>query len=119
MDLIWGVYGLSTPKTEYVFHPTRKWRFDYVWVDQKIAVEIEGGIWIRGASGRGGAHSLPSNIIRDMEKSNEAQKLGWRIFRFTPKQLKNGEAQAFMKTVLTSPLKGTPNSENSGASLNI
>jgi very-short-patch-repair endonuclease len=99
MDMTWEIYGLGQPEEEYPFHPTRKWRFDYAWIDRKIAVEVDGGIWIRGRSGRGGAHSLPTNILRDMEKSNEAQKLGWRIFRFTPTEIKKGVAQAFMKTV--------------------
>ena len=84
--------GMPDPVTEHRFHPTRKWRFDYAWPDHKIAVEIEGGIWMKGR----GAHSWPVNIIRDMEKQNEAGKLGWRIFRFQPKDLKNGTAMAFM-----------------------
>jgi very-short-patch-repair endonuclease len=105
VDLIWETWGIEKPQTEYKFHPIRKWRFDYAWLDRKIAVEIEGGIWIRGASGRGGAHSLPSNIIRDMEKSNAAQALGWRVFRFTPQQLKTGEAQNFMMRVFKSPIQ--------------
>lgn len=98
-DITWSPYGLPTPETEFIFHPVRKWRLDYAWIKEKIACEIEGGIWIKGASGRGGAHSLPSNIVRDMEKSNEALRLGWRIFRFTPQQLRKGYAQEFMKTV--------------------
>ena len=28
---------------EYRFHPTRKWRFDYAWPENKIALEVEGG----------------------------------------------------------------------------
>lgn len=105
MDLVWQIYGLPTPRPEYRFHPKRRWRLDFAWVDRKIAVEVEGGIWIKGFTGRGGAHSLPSNIIRDMEKSNEAQKLGWKIFRFTPRELKKGIAQAFMIDIFKGELK--------------
>lgn len=100
VDLIWAPYGFPTPETEYRFHQTRRWRFDFAWVSWQVAVEVNGGIWIKGRSGRGGAHSLPSNIIRDMEKNNEATRLGWRVFEFTPRQLKTGEAQAFMKQVI-------------------
>lgn len=99
MDLTWRPFGIPTPETEFRFHPTRQWRFDYAWPDKKIAVEKQGGIWMRGATGRGGAHSLPSNIIRDMEKNNEAVKLGWRVFLFTPQQIRSGEAQNFMNYV--------------------
>lgn len=89
---LWAPYGLS-PVPEYRFTHPRKWRFDYAWPDQMIAVEIEGGIWSRGRHTRG------SGFIKDMEKYNEAGKLGWRVFRFTPQQLQSGEAQAFMMTV--------------------
>lgn len=100
---LWTAFGLE-PATEQRFHPARQWRFDYsffcfpYW--KKVAVEIEGGIWIKGKSGRGGAHSLPSNIIRDMEKHNAAVRLGWKVLRFTPQQLAKGEAQTFTKSVL-------------------
>lgn len=35
-----------------------------------------------------------------MEKYNEAGKMGWRVFRFTPSELKKGIAQTFMKDIL-------------------
>ena len=98
-EYLWTAYRLY-PVREYRFHPTRKWRFDYCFPSVMAAVEIEGGIWIKGTSGRGGAHSLPSNIIRDMEKQNAAGLLGWRVFRFTPEQLRSGKAQSFMLKVL-------------------
>jgi len=94
MDLVWAPYEIQTPEKEYKLHPTRKWRFDYSWPDQHVAVEIEGAVWVHGRHTRG------SGFVKDMEKYNEAGKLGWRIFRFTPQQLKRGEAQAHMKEVL-------------------
>jgi very-short-patch-repair endonuclease len=93
IDLIWGIYGLPKPEKEYRFHPTRKWRFDFAWPNRKVAVEIEGGIWNRGAHVRG------AHFLSDCEKYNSAGALGWRVFRFVPQQLKKGEAQAFMKGV--------------------
>lgn len=96
---MWEVYGIEKPETEYRFHPIRRWRFDFAWPDKKIAVEEEGGIWMRGRTGRGGAHSLPSNIIRDMCKSNEATRLGWKVYRFTPQEIRKGVAQEFMKDI--------------------
>lgn len=97
---LWTAYNLH-PDREYRFHRKRLWRLDFAWPERMVGVEIEGGIWMKGATGRGGAHSLPSNIIRDMEKHNEATRLGWRIFRFTPTELHKGIAQAFMITVLS------------------
>lgn len=64
--------------TEYLFHPTRKWRFDYAIPTHKIAVEIEGGIWKRGR------HISPMGFLKDMEKYNTATSMGWRVLRTTP-----------------------------------
>jgi very-short-patch-repair endonuclease len=73
--------GLPLPVTEHVFHPTRKWRFDYAWTDSKVALEIEGGVW------SGGRHTSSKGFIGDMSKYNEAACLGWRILRIQPKAL--------------------------------
>ena len=35
------------PVTEYEFHWEHKWKFDYAWLSHRIAVEREGGVWIR------------------------------------------------------------------------
>lgn len=76
-------HGLPEPRPEYRFHPTRLWRFDYAWPAQKIAAEVEGGIWRKG----GGAHSHPQNIERDIEKYNAAAVLGWRVLRVVPEKM--------------------------------
>lgn len=97
--ITWGIYGIPTPQPEYQFHPDRKFRFDWAWPDHKIAVEQEGGIWRRGILGAAGAHSRPQAILRDLEKYNIAAKLGWRVFRFTPQEIRRGIAQSFMLEV--------------------
>lgn len=33
---------------EYRFHSSRMWRFDYAIPSLRIAIEIDGGIWIQG-----------------------------------------------------------------------
>lgn len=73
--------GLPTPVAEYPFHPERRWRFDYAWPDQKIAIEVEGGIWT------GGRHTSQGGFIGDMEKYTEAAVMGWCVIRITPKAL--------------------------------
>src|SRR3970040_1770915 len=78
---------------EYRFHPTRKWRCDYAWPHAKIALEIEGGVWV------GGRHTSSSGFTKDMEKYNEAGLLGWRIFRVTPQQVKNGQAIVLLERI--------------------
>lgn len=73
---------------QYRFHPDRKWSLDFAIPAIKLAIEIEGGIWMRG----GGAHSRPANIQRDVEKGNALAMLGWRLLRFTPQEIKSGES---------------------------
>ncbi len=60
---------------EYRFHPKRRWRFDAAFPEAKVAIEIEGGVWIRGR------HNRASGFLKDCEKYNEAAALGWRIIR--------------------------------------
>lgn len=71
---------------EYRFHPVRKWRFDFAWPDQKVAVEYEGATWIAGRHTRG------SGFAKDCEKYNTAATMGWRVLRFTAEMVKSGEA---------------------------
>lgn len=66
---------------EHQFHDERRWRFDYAILDQKIAIEVEGGVWTNGRHTRG------KGYLNDMEKYNAAVTLGWRLIRVTPEQL--------------------------------
>lgn len=66
---------------EYRFHPTRRWRFDYAIPAERIALEVEGGVWT------GGRHTSPKGFLNDIEKYNTAVVLGWRVVRTTPDKL--------------------------------
>ena len=66
--------------------PGHFWVFDCVFPRHKVIIEIDGGIWIRGA------HGHPLDILRNMSKQNDAQLAGYAILRFTPQQVKTGEA---------------------------
>ncbi len=70
---------LPEPTAEYPFiAPIRRWRFDYAWVDQKVAVELQGGVWTQGR------HSRGAGQVSDYQKHNTATQLGWRVLYFTP-----------------------------------
>ena len=69
------------PIKEYKFHNKRKWRIDYAWPEQKLAIEVEGGIWINGGHNRG-------KIYKDnVEKYNELVLHGYDLLRFVPDNL--------------------------------
>lgn len=71
---------------EYKFHPTRKWRADFLITGTKILVEVEGGIW------SGGRHTRGKGYLGDMEKYNEAAAMGYTVLRFSTEQVKSGLA---------------------------
>lgn len=81
---------IPLPVREWRFHPLRKWRFDFAWPTQKVAVEVEGGIYSNGRHTRGSAFEA------DAEKYNTAALMGWRVFRFGPKAVQSGRAAEFL-----------------------
>ena len=89
---------LPPPKREYRFHPVRKWQFDFVWPPQALAVEVEGAVFARGRHTRG------AGFAEDADKYNEAVLLGWRVLRFTEKQIQSGDA---VKTIRAALERGT------------
>jgi very-short-patch-repair endonuclease len=86
LSLVWKMAGVPDPVEEFRFHPRRRFRFDFCWVDLKLALEVEGGAWT------GGRHVRGKGFIADLEKYNEALCLGWRVLRVTPQQLQSGKA---------------------------
>ena len=89
---------LPEPVTEHAFHPTRKWRFDAAYVEEKIAIEVEGGTgWKRDGVSR---HLTPSGFAGDVEKYNAASVMGWALLRFTPAMLRDGSAIETIKLAL-------------------
>lgn len=104
--------GLPEPETEYLFHPKRKWRLDYVWVPVGLAVEVDGGIHGRAVvchnchqtvkrqlkNGRmvvvreGGRHNTGAGFEADREKWAEAAIYGWTVIGVTGGMIEDGRA---------------------------
>jgi very-short-patch-repair endonuclease len=61
----------------------RKFRFDCANPILKIAIEIEGGIWLPK-----GGHNTGMAMERDMEKYNLATVEGWKVLRYSPQTLR-------------------------------
>lgn len=77
---------MPDPVEEFKFHPVRKWRVDICWPDQKLAVEIEGGVWSCGR------HIHPTGFMNDKEKYNMLSIFGYHLLRFTPQEIESCEA---------------------------
>lgn len=69
------------PERELTFAKPRRFRFDFAWPEQRVAVEIDGGVWV------GGRHSTGAGYEKDAEKMNLAAVHGWRVLHFTPGML--------------------------------
>lgn len=90
---MWRTFGNGEqPQPEYQFAADeiytdkagrkrkRGWAFDWAFVGEKLAIEVDGNAWhVRG----GGSHMRK----KDLEKLNEATRRGWRVLRFTPQML--------------------------------
>lgn len=82
--------GLPDPATELVFHPKRRWRLDFAWPANMIAIEVHGGIH------SGGRHTRGRGFVEDRTKMNEAALLGWTVIETTPEHIKSGQLRSWL-----------------------
>ncbi len=68
----------------------RQWRFDLADESSHTAYECDGGQW-------SGGHMRGAALESQYEKDRVAQLRGWRIFRFTNRQVLSGDALAWLK----------------------
>jgi len=81
---------------EFYFSTDRLFRIDYAIPEYKIAIEQEGGIWMKGNSG----HSSGTGIARDMEKNNLLVEQGWRLIRRQPSEMLTMKTMDIIKSIL-------------------
>jgi hypothetical protein len=70
-------YKFTSPRGPAGKGKPRKWRFDFSWPALKIAVEVEGGTWVKGA------HSRGKRYASDCAKYGAAALSGWILLRWT------------------------------------
>ena len=94
--------GLEIPVRELRFHGVRKWQLDFAFMEAKLAVEVEGGVFVKDAEGRvvGGRHTRGAGFRNDTIKYAEALILGWRILRVMPEQIADGTALTWCDRIL-------------------
>lgn len=80
-DVLWRALAPHAPApwAEYRFTTARRYRFDYAWPAERVAVEVDGGQW----QPYGGRHARDA----DREKHNLATAEGWRVLHFSTQQL--------------------------------
>ena len=79
---------LPTPVRELAWTDDRCWRFDFAWPAPMVALEVEGGQWVRGR------HNRPQGFEADCEKYNAAALAGWTVLRVTGAMVRDGRALA-------------------------
>ena|ERR1700722_17572049 len=84
-------FAPEQPVPEHYFHPERKWRFDWCFLELKIAIEIQGGIWNNGGHNRG------RDYEGDCEKHTEAGLLGWMMIYVSWEQVNNGVLWGYLE----------------------
>ncbi len=85
--------SIPDPEEEFKFHPTRRWRIDLCWPDQKLALEIEGGTYMA----KGGHRGSITGYVKDVEKYNALSIKGFSLLRFTPQQMDSCEAYDYLR----------------------
>ena len=86
--------GLPAPETQFRYAPPRKFAADLAYPEAKLLIEVTGGVFT------GGAHGSILGILKDNERLNEATLAGYRVMRFVPDQVDNGEALAVIERFL-------------------
>lgn len=118
--------GLPEPEREFRFHPTRRWRFDFAWKSEKVAVEIQGGLYSapvfchvckarvmqRTRYGKlfpvfqGTGHTSGKAFDDDVEKYLEAAALGWTVITLSSKYI-NSDTIGKLKGILNGRITHT------------
>ena len=78
--------NLPLPVRQLKFHPERKWRWDFAWdfPDIKLAVEIQGGSWMKRSG-----HNTAAGQTKDYEKWRAGVSLGWKILPYSSVDMKH------------------------------
>jgi len=76
-------------RREYRFLPDRKFRLDFAFVAEKIAIEIDGAV-----------HRIHGRFVGDREKFNLATLARWRVLHVSPQDVRDGSAVELLTRAL-------------------
>lgn len=100
--------GLPTPVRQYPLGEEigRRWRMDFAWPAQRVALEVDGGgiIHRKLADGRivmvPGRHNSDDGREDDAVRDAFALLTGWLVFRATPRLLREGYALRWIASAI-------------------
>ena len=87
-------HKIPPPEVEYEYAKPRRFRADYAWVEQRLLLEVEGGIYTRQA------HGSISGILNDIERSQQAAMNGYRVFKVQPDDLLRTDTARMIQVAL-------------------
>lgn len=86
--------GLESCVRQYKYVPGRKFEADFCFVEEKLIIEVDGGIYTRRA------HGSIGGIISDMKRTNQASMFGYRVMRYQPSEITK-EPQRVIQEITT------------------
>lgn len=81
-----GALAARPPMLNYPFFRANGWYFDFAWPSLMVAADVGN-----------------STLFTRQEKWDYASGAGWRVFRFSPKEIRDGVAIATLARALTHP----------------
>ena len=87
--------GVRAPEREVEFLPPRKFRADFLWLAERLVVEVQGF-----AAGGRGPHGGIGKMLRDVERGALAAAAGFRVLPVTAREIRNGKAVEWIEAAL-------------------
>jgi len=84
------LWEMITP--EYQFHAVRRWKFDYAFIEKRVALEIEGLVRHAGHGSGKSRHTTNAGYTEDCVKYSTAASMGWLVIRVTEEMILDGTA---------------------------
>ena len=80
---------------QHRFAPPRQWRLDFAWVDIKLGVEIDGGIY------RKLGHQTLKGMLNDAEKAEALLQRDWTLYRIPGPWLVKRDRRIWRHEIIT------------------
>lgn len=80
---------LPVPVREMRFDPGRKWRIDFAWPQDRVAVEVDGEV-----------HRIKERFHADIEKHAALVLAGWTLLRVDGRSIRAGIAIQWLRRLL-------------------